>query len=349
MLAGGVLWRASWPSPCMDSLSGIACAPKLYRPRRPERSPFYAVRSEYFVAFSCKQRGFCPSCSAKRAVLWAEFVRAEVIRSVPHRHLVFALPKALRSAFRHRRQLLPRLARCAWKAVAAFVRDVTGETALPASIVAMQTAGDFLNWHPHLHVLASAGAFLPDGRFIPVPVFDVSVLRELFQAQVLALLVKERMVSTELIDRMKTWRHSGFHAFAGDEIPDTDARRRLHHEGVRRPQDPRPRRAEVRPAQAPRHADVVPVRRRRRCSLPRPAPFRRIRARPLSGLRTAVTRPENGLFRETPACMTPSVRVEYEVSAIFESSILTARKGGNRFHRAECPWIRLVSRELGGK
>ncbi len=47
--------------------------------------------------------------------------------------------------------------------------------------------------------------------------------------------------------------------------------------------------------------------------------------------------------------MTPGVRVEYEVSAIFERSILTARKCGNRFHRAECPWIRLVSRELGGK
>src|SRR5659263_182182 len=219
------------------------------------------------------------------------------LRREPGQLLRKPLPKALRSAFRHRRQLLPRRARCARKTVAAFVRDVTGETALPASIVAMQTSGDFLNWHPHLHVLASAGAFFPDGRFIPVPVFDVSVLRELFQAQVLALLVKERMVSTELIDRMKTWRHSGFHAFAGDEIPDTDARRRLHHEGVRRPQDPRPRRAEVRPAQAPRHADVVPVRRRRRCSLPRPAPFRRIRARPLSGLRTAVTRPENGLFR----------------------------------------------------
>ncbi len=30
------------------------------------------------------------------------------------------------------------------------------------------------------------------------------------------------MVSDELIDRMKSWRHSGFHAFAGDEIPDVE-------------------------------------------------------------------------------------------------------------------------------
>jgi len=56
--------------------------------------------NEYLVAFSCKQRGFCPSCCAKRAALWVEFVREQVIRPVPHPHLVFALPKVLRPAFR---------------------------------------------------------------------------------------------------------------------------------------------------------------------------------------------------------------------------------------------------------
>jgi hypothetical protein len=28
------------------------------------------------------------------------------------------------------------------------------------------------------------------------------------------------IVSSELVERMRTWRHSGFHAFAGEEIPD---------------------------------------------------------------------------------------------------------------------------------
>ncbi len=246
----------------------------FYRPRRPERSPFFAVlnqffdrftreyehrfertfgplrclvpktverflgcglpeggfarvrcdacRAEHFVAFSCKQRGFCPSCSAKRADLWAEFARERVIREVSHRHLVFALPKALRSAFRYRRSLLPKLALCAWNAVSAFIRAETDSTALPAAIVSIQTAGDFLNWHPHLHVLAPAGAFTVEGGFLPLPYFDVPTLRDLFQARVLALLLKEQMVSPELVDRMRSWRHSGFHAFAGDEIPAVD-------------------------------------------------------------------------------------------------------------------------------
>jgi len=143
-----------------------------------------------------------------------------VIRSVPHRHLVFALPKVLRPAFRYRRRLLPKLALCAWKALSSFLREDTGGDALPAAIVSIQTAGEFLNWHPHLHVLALAGAFRTDGSFIPSPVFDAAVLRGLFQANVLSLLLRERMISPELVERMKDWRNEGFHAYTGEEIPD---------------------------------------------------------------------------------------------------------------------------------
>jgi hypothetical protein len=143
-----------------------------------------------------------------------------VIRPVPHRHLVFALPKILWLAFRHRRRLLPKLALYVWKALSAFLREDTGGNALPAAIVSIQTAGEFLNWHPHLHVLAPAGTFRADGGFVHSPFFDAAVLRDLFQANVLALLLRERMISPELVERMRTWRHSGFHAFAGKEIPD---------------------------------------------------------------------------------------------------------------------------------
>jgi hypothetical protein len=70
------------------------------------------------------------------------------------------------------------------------------------------------------HVLTPAGAFRTNGCFVHSPVFDTVVLRGLFQANVLSLPLKERMISSELVERMKGWRHSGFHAFAGGEIPD---------------------------------------------------------------------------------------------------------------------------------
>jgi hypothetical protein len=72
-----------------------------------------------------------------------------------------------------------------------------------------------LNWHPHLHVLAPAGAFRTDGSFVHSRAFDTIVLRGLFQANVLTLLLKERMISPELVERMREWRHSGFHAYTG--------------------------------------------------------------------------------------------------------------------------------------
>jgi hypothetical protein len=144
-------------------------------------------------------------------MLWAEFAQERVIRDVPHRHFVFVLPKALRSAFRHCRSLLPKLALRAWKSVGAHIRVDTGGKASPGAIVSIQMAGNFLNWHPHLHVLATAGAFPVEGNFLRAPHVDVTACRELFQAHVLRLLLKEQMISPELVDRMRTWRHCGFH------------------------------------------------------------------------------------------------------------------------------------------
>jgi hypothetical protein len=61
-----------------------------------------------------------------------------------------------------------------------------------------------------------------DGSFIPSPVIDAVVLRDLFQDNVLSLLLRERMISSELVERMKDWRRTGFHAYAGEEIPDIE-------------------------------------------------------------------------------------------------------------------------------
>jgi hypothetical protein len=79
-----------------------------------------------------------------------------LIRKFVDREAEFLLPKVLRPAFRYRRRLLPKLALCAWKDLSSFLREDTGGNALPAAIVSIQTAGEFLNRHPHLHVLAPA-------------------------------------------------------------------------------------------------------------------------------------------------------------------------------------------------
>ena len=52
------------------------------------------------MPFSCKTRGFCPSCDAMRSVIFAERLSEEILESVPHAHYTLAIPKLLRTYFK---------------------------------------------------------------------------------------------------------------------------------------------------------------------------------------------------------------------------------------------------------
>jgi hypothetical protein len=52
--------------------------------------------AEYLVAFSCQQRGLCPSCAAKRGALFGAFLTEEVREPVGHCLWTFTVPKMLR-------------------------------------------------------------------------------------------------------------------------------------------------------------------------------------------------------------------------------------------------------------
>ena len=61
-----------------------------------------------------------------------------------------------------------------------------------------------------MHVLAADGAFLSDGRFVPLPPVPETLLVEGFRCAVLAMLVGQHGLSEELRSRMLGWRYSGF-------------------------------------------------------------------------------------------------------------------------------------------
>ncbi len=54
---------------------------------------------ERLVAFSCKKRGFCPSCSARRVAETAALLSDEVFPDVPLRQWVISFPFPLRYLF----------------------------------------------------------------------------------------------------------------------------------------------------------------------------------------------------------------------------------------------------------
>lgn len=48
------------------------------------------------IAFSCKRRILCPSCDAKRALIFGEHLHENVLLPYEHSHQVFTIPKRLR-------------------------------------------------------------------------------------------------------------------------------------------------------------------------------------------------------------------------------------------------------------
>jgi Transposase zinc-binding domain len=138
-------------------------------------------RTSVLCPFSCRGRSFCPSCEKKRQLLWAEWLQKEVLAPVPHRHVVLTMPRLLRGIFRKRRELLLDLSQCAAEAVAEYVRRRLGQDGRPGIVVAVATAGDLVQWHPHAHLLLTDGAFSNDGAFHALENWDAEAVMKLFR------------------------------------------------------------------------------------------------------------------------------------------------------------------------
>jgi len=78
--------------------------------------------AESLLMFSCHGRGFCPSCHAKRREEWGEWMREELILDVPHRQVVFTIPKMLRIFFKYKRPLLSELCLCSKEALVKYLK-----------------------------------------------------------------------------------------------------------------------------------------------------------------------------------------------------------------------------------
>ena len=72
---------------------------------------------DFFVAFSCRARGVCPSYTSKRSLLFGEKVR-EIVHPLNHRHVTFTIPKLLRGYLRRNRRLGKLLLRSAAQCMA---------------------------------------------------------------------------------------------------------------------------------------------------------------------------------------------------------------------------------------
>ena len=148
---------------------------------------------------------------------------SEVLEPVSHRQVVFTIPKVLRPVFRKNRKLLGLLCRCAWDALKEMHQGTFPEEDVRgAAVIAVQTAGDQLGWHPHLHALVPDAVWTHDGRRLPISYLDPDAMTRFFQAKVLRMLVDEHCLSPEFAARLLTWRHSGFQVYRAESVEPDD-------------------------------------------------------------------------------------------------------------------------------
>ncbi len=140
---------------------------------------------------SCRNR-HCPKCQALAQQKWID-ARAARILALRHFHLVFTPPSELRSlAMRHPVEVYTALFRC----VSELLLEL-GRTRLKARLgltMVLHTWTRDLRFHPHIHVLATAGGLSIDGqRFIHVRkdfLFHVKVMGRLLRGKMLDALRK---------------------------------------------------------------------------------------------------------------------------------------------------------------
>ena len=86
------------------------------------------------------------------------------------------MPKRLRIYFRFDRRLLGALCHIAYESVRSVIRLRIGDdTAVPGMVATVQTFGDLIHWHPHVHAIMSEGVFRKDGTFVKVPELDLNL------------------------------------------------------------------------------------------------------------------------------------------------------------------------------
>ena len=135
---------------------------------------------EKLVAFSCKRRGFCPSCGARRMAESAAVLVDEVIPRVPVRQWVLSFPIGLRILFASRPELLTPVLRLIHRVIAGFLLKQAGlkrATADTGAVTLIQRFGSAANLNIHLHCLVLDGVYRraegePEFQEAPAPSRD---------------------------------------------------------------------------------------------------------------------------------------------------------------------------------
>ncbi len=127
---------------------------------------------EKLVAFSCKRRGFCPSCGARRMADSAAHLVDEVLPKRPIRQWVLSVPFTLRYLFATNPKVMSRVLTIVHRVISTFLIRWAGMTVKSGTqsgaVTSIQRFGSALNLNLHFHMLYLNGVYDSKGYFWPV-------------------------------------------------------------------------------------------------------------------------------------------------------------------------------------
>jgi ribosomal protein S27E len=118
-------------------------------------------KHEKLVAFSCKRRGFCPSCGARRMAESAALLVDDVLRGYPIRQWVLSLPIPLRLLLARYPSELSKVMQIIHRAISTYIVNKAGFTnkqAKTGAVTLIQRFGSALTLNIHFHMLFLEGA-----------------------------------------------------------------------------------------------------------------------------------------------------------------------------------------------
>lgn len=142
---------------------------------------------ERLLPFSCRGRGFCPSCGGRRMSELAAFLVDEVFPHVPIRQVVLTFPFPVRFWLTKNPRLQTQLLTIAIRAYRGLLRKKAKEKNLTqkldyAVVTVIQRFGGSVNANPHMHMLWVDGLYdvsQGEPKFIELPPPTDDEIREL--------------------------------------------------------------------------------------------------------------------------------------------------------------------------
>lgn len=175
-----------------------------------------------FVCFTCKSR-FCHKCGKKYTDDWSD-KQQEMIFNVPHRHMVFTIPKELRNVFFEDRKKLNELSKQVAQVFQYHYQKRSKKRNLTVGVITViHTFGRDLKFNPHIHALVTEGALDKNDEWVRSEFIPYEYLRKSWQKVVLDLLKKwfpKNQKAIRLIDDLYKRYPKGFYVNAEQKMKD---------------------------------------------------------------------------------------------------------------------------------